>query len=259
MSDSDEPRHTTVSRRTFLAGAAGVAASAVLPLATAETLARKPHRVPPLDPRVAAREAAAAARHAATAMTTSRVPLSIGYVQGSAAWPKLGARPWTHSGHLGGSTVVPATSLPSGDLGLVGHRLTVTVHGLYPHHLVDHSIRTIALDADFDAGNPDSVRKYFAWTARYDGVRAVSGRAVFELEASAQHHFGFELGTATKNAARVAVAQLVVGAAARVPKLREGCYLLALEPGTWDTPRRAPAVGSAQWRTRPSLVVTIHG
>jgi hypothetical protein len=255
---SDEPAidRFTLTRRRFLTGVAAVAAAAAVPLETSSALARG--RAVHIDPAVAAREAQDAAQEAATAMAPTRGPLSIGFVKGSGSWPKLEARPWVRSTHLAGAHVVPAGSLPAGDARLIGRRLTVIVHGLYPKKLHDPAVDWIVLDADFDAGNPDSVRKLFAWTARYRGGRAISGRAVFEVEPSLQHHFGFELGTSRKGTARVGVAQLVPGPAATVPKLREGCYLVSLTAGTWDKPRRTPALGSPDWHTLASLVVTIH-
>ncbi len=257
MSDDLSDGQFTLSRRRFLTGVAAVAAAAAIPLETSSALAR--HGSVHIDPAVAAREARDAATHAATAMAAIREPMSIGYVKGSGAWPKLEARPWMRSGHLAGALVVPAGSLPGGDGHLLDRRVTVVVHGLYPHKLPDHAIRSIELDADFDAGNKDSVRKMYAWTGRYRGGRAVSGRAVFEVQPSLQHHFGFELGVRRDGSARVGVAQLVPGATAGVPKLREGCYLLSLTPGTWDKARSLPELHDPAWRQLTSLVVTLHG
>jgi hypothetical protein len=256
MSDESALDRFTLSRRRFLTGVAVVAAAAAVPLETGSALARG--RTVRIDPAVAAREARDAAKEAATAAAPTREPLSIGFVKGSGSWPKLEARPWVHSEHLAGAHVVPAGSLPAGNARLIGRRLTVIVQGLYPVKLHDPSVDWIVLDADFDAANPASVRKLFAWTARYRGGRAVTGRAVFEVEPSLARHFGFELGLSRNHAARVAVAQLVAGTAPNTPKLREGCYLLSLSGGAWDKPRRTPALGDPAWRQLASLVVTIH-
>ena len=242
-----------VTRRRFLTVAAAVALAPLIPMDGGVALAAPGSRRQIL-PR-AVRATAVGERQD----LESAGPLSVGYIDGSAHWPDLRSRPWADDGVLGLTDVVPATALPGGDSSLVGQIAIVTVHGLYPGPLqtADRSLRHITLDADFDAADPASARKFFAWTLRTGPAESVSGRSVFRIHVTESTRLGFDLAVSGASSSSLTRCHLGVGGGARLAKLHRGAYLLALRPGTWDAARHLPKLGDPQWRQLMSLVVTV--
>ena len=240
--ETDESGSTPVrgiTRRRFLAVASVVAVAPLMRIATASALGAAPvDLVPPAMP---------------------PLPLSIGYVEGSAQWPRLDGLPWADDGVLALSRVVPATSLRVGDPDLVGRTAIITIHGLVPdlHRIGGSPVRFIALDADLHADQPASGLRFFAWTLRTGSALSASGRSIFRMEVTRGTRLGFDLAVGTAGSNSLSSAHLGIASHDNVAALRRGAYLLALGPQTWDRARTLPARDDAAWSDLASIVVTV--
>jgi hypothetical protein len=236
----DEPTAAQgISRRRFLTAASAVALAPLVPVGAAAVRA--------------------SAAHPAPAAPTSIAPLSMGYVDGSGQWPSLRGLPWADDGVLSLTDVVPASSSDAAGPDLRGDVAVVTVHGLLPdpRRLDDPALRSVALDADLRADDPDVVATFFAWTLRARPSPSVSGRSVVRVPLAHGAQLGFDLVVDRGGAIGRASRRLGVVGGADVARLHRGAYLIALDGGRWDRARALPARDDAAWATQPSIIVTI--
>jgi hypothetical protein len=243
--ETDESGSTPVgviTRRRFLAVASAVAVAPLLPVGNAAVLGATPASPVDLVP-----------------PAVRPVPLSIGYVEGSAQWPRLDGLPWADDGVLALGRVVPANSLRVGDPALTGRSAIITVHGLVPDldRLEGSPLRFIALDADLHADVPASALRFFAWTLRTGAAMSASGRSIFRMQVTQGTRLGFDLAVGSVDSNSLSSGHLGVASRDNVTALRRGAYLLALGPQTWDRARTLPARGDPAWSNLPSIVVTV--
>jgi hypothetical protein len=233
--DGQDEAPLRISRRAFLAGAS---AAAVLVQAL---------------PGVAAAQAANAAGKSGGKAS----PLSVGFIDGSDLYPDLSGDPGVSPSVLELGRSVPGASAPTGDSRFVGQMARLTVHGPYPTSLPDGEVDLDASYLSVDATNPPI---YYAWTARSSGPAARGNAVSFGVGVPSSNPcltLSLRLipsgGTAT-----VMQASWGVGRDKGVVKLRRGAYLLALNPGTWDSPTTLPLLGDAAWAALTSIVVTVE-
>jgi hypothetical protein len=247
-------RAARITRRAFLAVASAVAVAPLLPTGESAVLGAAPGRPVPAahdgDPRAPD----------GSDLAMASLPLSVGYIRGSAYWPTLHAPPWDRDGVLGASDVIPAASLRSGDPLLLGRTAIVTVHGLHrtPDRTAGASLRHVTLDMDYRADDPAAVATFHAWTLRTGPAASVSGRSILRIDITTATRIGFDLSIWRRTSRTIATAHLGTGREQGLAKLRRGAYLLALQPGTWDAARTLPAIDDPEWGAIASLVVTVH-
>ncbi len=222
-----------MSRRTFLAGVSAAAiATPVIGAARSE-------------------------RTFAASATGKTGPLSVGYVDHSESWPDLGGAPGESPSVLELGRSVPAAAATTGDSRFVGQLARITVHGPYPGSL---PAGQLDLDAAFLAVSSIDPPVYYAWTDRSGGGAARSAPVSFGVGVPSTNpclSLSIRLlpqgGTPTTRTATFGV-----GRGKTIAKLRRGAYLLAVDAGTWDSPRSLPALGSSDWAALSSLVITVE-
>ena len=211
--------------------------------------------------------------------------MSVGFVEGSDAWPTLrkvniASLSRGHRGAPGAEaaahTVVPAVDMIAGDQTLASELVRVGVRGLYPVGISDR-IDSVRLTVLFPSPDPARRRPlpFYAWS--YESRPAPSPSPPLEFVAPLGIDGGFRLRldvlpAAAQGLSRRSVADLTreplggsfatdftVDWFAGRPKLQRGVYLLGLAAGTWASEQSLPV--QRQGRQRPlhllSLVLTI--
>ena len=211
--------------------------------------------------------------------------MSVGFVEGSDAWPTLrkvniasmsrghrSVRGFEAAAH----TVVPAVDMIAGDQTLASELVRVGVRGLYPVGISDR-VDSVRLTVFFPSPDPARRRPlpFYAWS--YESRPAPSPSPPLEFVAPLGIDGGFRLQldvlpAAAQGLSRRSVADLtrepvgggfatdftVAGCAGR-PTLQRGDYLLGLAAGTWASEQSLPV--QRPGRQRPlhllSLVLTI--
>jgi hypothetical protein len=225
------PALPTVSRRQFIAGGSLLVASAYV-----------------LGPNKAFRRPDPFARLLAKAGPR----ISAGYIVGSAGLAAAELRQLIGSGL---AHVVPATSLRSGDHRLAGRAARVGIHGLAagPRAELDPAIRGVQLDVLFPSpdpkAEPGTLLPFYAWTQVAGSNPSGSSTSNIGVNVAQGSALAFALrvrkdGVLTEPAPD-AIAVFTSGREAALPKLREGAYLLGLEPTAWDRATALPPGGGA--------------
>ena len=239
IDQSDPTSVSVITRRQFLAVATAVAMTPLVPIGHSAVRAATRG-----DPLIA---------------VMPPVPLSVGYIGGSALSPSLQGVPWADDGVPGSSQVIPAASLRAGAPDLVGRTAVIIVHGLVPdlHRIADRSLRFVALDADLHAEDPTSTLRFFAWTLRTGATTSASGRSIFRMQVTPETRLGFDLAVGRDGSNSLSSGHLGLASHDDRAVLRRGAYLLALDPQTWDRARALPDRDDPEWGDLPSLLVTV--
>lgn len=232
----DRPAVPLITRRTFLAGASAAAVLA------------------PALPGVAS---AGATRVLAKSGGGRTAPLSVGFVDGSDLYPDLSGIPWVSPSVLELGRSVPASSAPTGDDRFIGQLARLTVHGPYPFDLPTGEVDLDAAFLSIDSTNPPV---YYAWTARGSGPAARGNPVSFGVGVvSSSPCLTLSLGLVPPGGSATSLAAtFATGRGKGLAKLKRGAYLLALAPGTWDSPTSLPPLGDPAWSALTSIIVTIE-
>ncbi len=155
-----------------------------------------------------------------------------------------------------GMQVVPARTIASG--GLVDTTISVRVDGATAGLADD--LGDLTLDALFESPDPDDdlPLTFYAWTRRAGGS-ATSSPAPFTVGVEQRPSLGFTLAVAERAGAQPRAARAVFATVrdGRAPVLRQGRYLLGLDPAAWDRPRMLPADDDPAWEGLASLIVAV--
>ncbi len=232
-------------------------------------------------------EGIARAQEAAGAARLAPQPMSIGYVDGSDAWRTF--RSITSATLQRGirvergrppepATVVPATSLLTGDQELANELVSVHVHGLYPIPNPTH-VRSAYFTVLFPSTDPafkPAPLPFLAWGYKSQPAPDVPApvRFVAPLGPTGDLDLLFEVDPAPnrKLARRPVVspapspvggrftASFTVDWFAGRPRLQRGLYLLGMAPDTWAVERTLPTASPGV--SRPveliSLMISIE-
>ncbi|HZQ27508.1 MAG TPA: hypothetical protein VFA94_07400 [Acidimicrobiales bacterium] len=228
---SHAPTFPAVSRRQFIAGGS---------LLVAATYVLGPNQVLSRPNPFAALLAKAGPR------------ISSGYILGSAGLRPAELRSLIGSG---GAQVVPAASLRSGDHRLAGKLARVGIHGpaAGPRAELDPSVTGVQLDVLFPSpdpkAEPGTLLPFYAWTqlTGHNPTRSSTSAIGVNVAQGAALAFALRVrkdGVVTE-APQDAVAVFTSGRESALPKLREGAYLLGLEPTAWERPTTLPPGGGA--------------
>jgi hypothetical protein len=205
---------------------------------------------------------------AAPAAAIQRLPLSLGYLEGSDELENLRRLPRdlsrltvTRRGQtfLGARHVVPAQDLPAGDPSLVGGAVRMTVHDTYPSLLPNDPASAaawpLALDLDVTfpiVGAPRGGGPvYKAWSYRRWPAEDRSARVSFLLWPDWYSDLVLSLRVIPAGEAagpRLMQSSFTLGNEQGFPRLLKGAYLLGVAPGAWnnavdlpDNPAEVPA------------------
>jgi hypothetical protein len=211
--------------------------------------------------------------------------MSVGFVEGSEAWPTLrkvsiASLSRGHRSVAGveaaSHTVLPAVDMIAGDQTLASELVRVGVRGLYPVGISDR-IDSVRLTVLFPSPDPARRRPlpFFAWS--YESRPAPSPSPPLEFVAPLGIDGGFRLRLDVVPAAAQGLSRRTVADLAREPlggsfatdftvdwfagrpKLQRGVYLLGLAGGTWASEQSLPV--QRPGRQRPlhllSLILTV--
>ncbi len=187
------------------------------------------------------------------------LPLSVGYLLGSADIPGARALAWrTMRGRSReeDAVVIPASSLPSGDPNLGARGVRLWVNGLYPRDLGEEALpRLIQLDQitwTRDRATRQRAR-YFAWSFRRDP--APQGASPVRFVAAVGRNQPLELALTVVPASggkpQVRRAQFTLGMESGAPRLERGVYLLGINPDAFRSDVILPRPDEAP---RPELL-----
>jgi hypothetical protein len=263
-----------LGRRDFLAGGALLAASPWL-----EGLAwgLRPREQGPGGEVAEGAGAAApplAAEGAAAATPIVQGPVSVGYLDGSAEIRNLrrvaaNLEFFTvrREGNTlkEGRTVVPAAELSAGDPTLVNGPLRMTVRGFYPTTLARLGTmpRAVDLDVYFPSLDLPNGGGYLfeAWSYRRNkSAEDRSAGLSFLLWPDWHSPLSVRLRVVPARPGPVHIHQtaFTLGADPGRPRLLRGAYLLALNPGAWDSARDLPATAREVPPELLSILVTFQ-
>ncbi|HLX10769.1 MAG TPA: hypothetical protein VKY89_23170 [Thermoanaerobaculia bacterium] len=228
----------------------------------------------------AAAPAAAAAAGTQADAAIQRLPLSVGYLEGSELLENLRKLPpdltvltvrrrggtFTTGRHL-----LPSHSMPAGDPALVGGAVRMTVHDLYPRLLPDGPAaeqwpQAIDLDVMVPLLEPPagSTARFAAWSYRRLPGRLPSedrsARVSFVLWPDWYSDLSLVLRVVPPagSPTRLLQASFTLGADKGRPRLLKGIYLLGLDRGTWDEAADLPDDPAEVPPERLSVLVTIE-
>lgn len=173
--------------------------------------------------------------------------LSVGYVEGAAQLADAAGR-----------QAVPATRAASSPTGLARGGVRVGVSGLTP--AVRPTARGLAVEVLLPApGRRPEPLSFHAWSAAGVPSPRMSSPTAFTAPVARYPTFGIALDRDRPTDADTdrAVAIFTGGRGDRAVRVREGLYLLAVEPGVWDRPRTLPALDDSAWADLESMVVSI--
>jgi hypothetical protein len=215
---------------------------------------------------------------AQTSPAIQRMPLSLGYLEGSDELENLRKLPRdlslltvTRRGQtfLAARHVVPANELPAGDPSLVGGAVRMTVHDTYPSLLPNDpaaaSAWPTALDLDVTfpligaprGGGP----VYKAWSYRRLPAEDRSARVSFLLWPDWYSDLILSLRVVPADEAakpRLMQAAFTLGNDQGRPRLLKGAYLLGLTPEAWNEPADLPDNPSEVPIELLSVLVTVE-
>lgn len=185
----------------------------------------------------------------ATAHNASTRALSVGFVEGV-----------TDLRAAAGKVAVPAARLRRGDVGPAGAVIRVHLHGITPDGVTPASgIERLALDALLQPSDTQRDPLLFhAWSMTGGATPHGSSPATFVAPVAQEPSLGLALDVTRAGASERAVALFTAGRGSRVAKLREGLYLLAVQPRVWDRPRTVPAATDPAWTRLASIVVSVQ-
>lgn len=220
---------------------------------------------------------AAAGGSAPAAAAVQRLPLSVGYLEGSELLDNLRKLPPDLSVltvHRRGDTftagrhMLPSESFPAGDPALVGGPVRMTVHDLYPRTLPDGPAAEqwpLAIDLDVLVPllepPPGNTALFEAWSYRRLPAEDRSARVSFVLWPDWYSDLSLNLRVVPAGAGappRLLQAAFTLGADRGRPRLLKGVYLLGLDAGTWDEPLDLPDDPAQLPPDRLSVLVTIE-
>ncbi|MDP9120713.1 MAG: hypothetical protein M3O15_04990 [Acidobacteriota bacterium] len=197
--------------------------------------------------------AAAPAPAAGAAKAPQKSPLSVGYLAGSEQLADLRRLPRdlrvltvTRRGQTLTSErrVVPAHSLPSGDPGLVGGPVRMTIHDLYPGLLPQTAAARrwpVAIDLDVLVPLLDppkgSTARFLAWSYRRLPAEDRSAGLSFVFWPDWYSDLSVILRVVPAGSAAqplLLTGRFTLGSDPGRPRLLKGAYLLGLNPSTWE-------------------------
>jgi hypothetical protein len=201
-------------------------------------------------------------------------PMSIGFVEGSEAFPNFSSKMWKTAvaGRLAASEgsapgrlrVVPADSLPLGDQNLAGGQVRIRLHGLYPR-MPGKAIAVESVDLDVLYPSPDPALSeplpFHAWSFRRLPAPSGSPPLSFEAPLGLDGQLDLVLTVVSDEGTdqlvrRRYVARFTVDWQDGVPKLQRGMYLLGIAP-VWKTSVRLPMAGERPRMDLLSLALSI--
>lgn len=186
------------------------------------------------------------------ALSAASRTISVGFVEGV-----------TGLAGAAGRRVLPAARLTSSDETLVGGAMRVRLPGLTPAS--PPTRRSLAVDALLrPSGTRTEPLPFHAWSVTAAPSPRVSSPVTFTAPVARVPTLGFALeidrppgdGTAARTDRALAI--FTGGGGDGALKLREGLYLLAVEPGVWDHPRALPPMDDAAWTGLESVVVSVR-
>lgn len=185
--------------------------------------------------------------------------LSLGYIEGSDRFDRLGRPDLLRRVAPSGGSVRPATVARSGDAALVGRVVKVTVHGLYPSSAaLGSSLRGVSLNGLFASRKSDAPYPFYAWTLQAGGEATMGRRSLFQVELDRNPRFGVAVELATANGRETAAAVFGIGSGSQLTKLRAGAYLVPVGHDGWATTRSLPAEGERAWDRLASVLLTVE-
>ncbi len=229
----------------------------------------------PLLPRAAAGSTLPGGSAPEGAAPAPRLPLSIGYLEGSGLLDnlrKLAPDLAMLTGERRGSTftlprrMLPSHSFPSGDPGLVGGPVRMTVHDLYPRRLPDGPAAgqwpaAIDLDVLVPLLDPPagSTARFAAWSYRRLPAEDRSARVSFVLWPDWYSDLGLVMRVVPAGGQpRLFEARFTLGSDRGRPRLLKGIYLLGIAPHAWDDDVDLPDDPAQVPPEQLSVLVTIE-
>ena len=218
-----------------------------------------------------------AAAESLLAAETAALPLSVGYIEGSAGITDLKRLPFAilrpgvpdAEGNPAGLgwRVVPADELPLGDTSIVGRPLKMRVHGLYPGLATAAKRRRslpLAVDLEVLVPSPPDptltrALSFSAWSMKQREGWNPSPPIAFTLplDWEAMPTFAMDVTAADGTRMRLA-AEFTVDTEAGRPRLHRGLYLLGLAPFAWRTGMGLPQLAKTAPVERSSILVSIE-
>jgi hypothetical protein len=203
----------------------------------------------------------------AFAAETGVETMSIGFVEGSDALPRLRGTAWrriaARAGAEGGSVVVPARSLILGDQRMATETVQLRLHGLYPRLPAKTEVVAADLDVLFPPPDPASNKPawYFAWSFKRTPVPAASPPVAFPVPLGVDGRLQLVLTVGTQQGGTVVTrryrARFTVDWEEGLPKLQRGVYLLGLAP-VWEKEVTLPAPGERPRMELLSVVMSVE-
>lgn len=173
--------------------------------------------------------------------------LSVGFLEGAAQLADAAGR-----------QAVPATRAASSSTGLARGGVRVRVSGLTP--AVRPTARGLAVEVLLQAPDrrPEPL-SFHAWSTAGVPSPRMSSPTAFTAPVGRYPTFGVALDRDRPTDAGTdrAVVIFTGGRGDGAVRLREGLYLLAVEPGVWDRPRALPALDDSAWADLESMVVSV--
>lgn len=164
-----------------------------------------------------------------------------------------------------GARIVPAGRLTVGDTSLVGEAVHVRVPGLTP--ATGGGVRRLSLDVLVPSPDRRATEPlpFHAWSTDGDPAHRMSSPVGFTAAVGDQPSLGFAVDLAAASSAQAherqverSLAIFTSGREPGLPKLREGLYLIGVDAGVWDEPRRLPAADDPAWADLRSLIVSVR-